>query len=123
MRARPSPPVAFDWCLCTKLAPFSSGAFFMRLITFLTLLGLAFQAGAFPWYASGENIRGAQLMSPDERKAHVARLQAMQTFGECKDYMQVHYLELDRRALERRVSLPPVQGDPCEVMRTMGRLR
>jgi hypothetical protein len=90
----------------------------------LTLtLTLAGQAFAFPWYAGGDNIRGAQLMTPEERKAHVARLQGMQSFDECRTYMQAHYLELDKRAQEKHVALPPVQGDPCEVMRTMGRFR
>jgi len=76
---------------------------------------------AFPWYASGEGFRGAELMSPDERKNHAARLQAMRNFDECRSYMQVHYLELDKRAREKNASLPPVKADPCEVMRTMGR--
>jgi hypothetical protein len=84
---------------------------------------LAAQAHAFPWYAGGDNIRGAQLMTPDERKAHVERLQSMRNFDECQVYMRAHYLDLDKRAQDKRVSLPPVQGDPCEVMRTMGRFR
>jgi hypothetical protein len=47
----------------------------------------------------------------------------MKTFEECKGYMQAHYLEIDKRAKERNTVLPPVQGDPCEVMKTMGRVR
>ncbi len=86
-------------------------------------LCLSSQALAFPWYAQGDNFRGAQLMSPEERKAHVARLQGMKSFEECRGYMAVHYLELDKRAKEKGTALPPVQGDPCEVMRTMGRFR
>lgn len=81
------------------------------------------QTHAFPWYAQGDNFRGAQLMSPEERKEHVARLQNMKSFGECKDYMYAHYLELDRRAREKGTPLPAVQGDPCEVMKTLGRVR
>jgi hypothetical protein len=95
----------------------------MRKYLAVSLLCLATQVQAFPWYAGGENIRGAQLMSPEERKAHVARIQGMRSFDECRAYMQGHYLELDRRAKERNVVLPPVQGDPCEVMRTMGRFK
>jgi hypothetical protein len=90
---------------------------------FVLLLGLMLTgpAMAFPWYASGEGFRGAELMTPDERKAHAARLQSMRNFDECRAYMQGHSLELERRAQEKRVSLPPVSGDPCQVMRTMGR--
>lgn len=92
-----------------------------RRIVFLAGLMLASQAFAFPWYASGEGFRGAELMAPEERKAHAARLQSMRNFDECRAYMQGHSLELERRAQEKRVSLPPVSGDPCQVMRTMGR--
>ena len=95
----------------------------MRKPLAILLLALAGQAYAFPWYASGDNFRGAQLMTPDERKAHVVRLQGMQNFDECRTYMQVHYLDLDRRAKEKNVALPPVQGDPCEVMRRLGRFK
>lgn len=87
------------------------------------LMLLSSQAAAFPWYAQGDNFRGAQLMTPEERKAHVARLQGMKSFDECRGYMAAHYLELDKRAREKGAPLPPVQGDPCEVMRTMGRFR
>jgi hypothetical protein len=59
------------------------------------------QAHAFPWYAQGDNIRGAELMAPEERKAYVTRLQSMKTFDECKAYMQDHYLEIDKRAKAR----------------------
>jgi len=95
----------------------------MRRSTLLLTLLYVGAAQAFPWYASGENFRGAQLMSPGERKAHVAKLQSMKTFDECRAYMQAHYLELEKRAKERNVTLPPVQGDPCEVMKVMGRVR
>jgi hypothetical protein len=92
-------------------------------VLFLATTLLTTQAWAFPWYAQGDNFRGAQLLSPEERKQHVSRLQNMKTFDECRGYMQAHYLELDRRARDKAVSLPPVQGDPCEVMKTMGRIR
>ncbi len=96
----------------------------MFRISLLLALGLfQGQALAFPWYAQGDNIRGAQLMTPDERNAYVSRLFNMKSFEECRGYMQGHYLEIDKRAKERNVSLPPVQGDPCEVMQKMGRVR
>ena len=47
----------------------------------------------------------------------------MKSLDECKGYMQAHYLEIDKRAKERNVVLPPVAGDPCVVMKTMGRIR
>jgi len=94
-----------------------------RYLLPLVLVLLNGQAMAFPWYSGGDNIRGAELLTPDERKAYVARLQSMKSFDECKAYMQAHYGEIDRRAKERNIELPPVQGDPCAVMKTMGRIR
>ena len=72
------------------------------------------------WYTIPDNIRGAHLMTANERSVHVYRLQAMKTFDECKTYMQKHYMELENRAMERRVMLPPIQMDPCEMMRMTG---
>ena len=94
-----------------------------RFIPLLFLVMGSGQALAFPWYSQGDNIRGAQLMSTEERTLYVSRLQSMGSFDECKGFMQAHYLEIDKRAKERGVMLPPVKGDPCEVMKTMGRIR
>ncbi|HNQ03989.1 MAG TPA: hypothetical protein PKH69_05195 [Thiobacillaceae bacterium] len=95
----------------------------MRKILVIALLGWASQVQSFPWFIHGDNIRGAQLMTPEERKAYVARLWAVRSFDECRATMQAHYLELDRRAKEGHVVLPPIQGDPCEIMRGLGRFR
>lgn len=105
------------------MAPSYLGAIFLSKRLLLLCLLLPIQAQAFPWFINTENIRGAQLMSPEERKNHLARLQAMQRFDECRTYMQGHYLMLDKRAKEQNVSLPPVKADPCEAMRLMGRIR
>jgi hypothetical protein len=94
-----------------------------RNYVFLALALWHGQALAFPWYAQGDNIRGAQLMTADERSVYVNRLLNMKTFDECRVFMQGHYLEIDRRAKDRQIPLPPVQGDPCEVMQKMGRVR
>jgi hypothetical protein len=94
-----------------------------RWVLWGVLILLNGQALAFPWYSQGDNVRGAQLMSPDERKDYVTRLQSMKTFDECTGYMQAHFLEIEQRAKHGNVTLPPVQGDPCAVMKTMGRVR
>lgn len=80
-------------------------------------------AQAFPWYASGNNIRGAQLMTEPERQAYVAKLQSMKSLAECQAYREEHNREIDARAARQHVSLPPVQGDPCQVMVQMGRIK
>jgi hypothetical protein len=79
--------------------------------------------GAFPWYASGDQIRGAQLMTAEERQRYVHDLQNMRTLEQCHAYMHDHESALETRARANGVTLPPVKGDPCEVMRRMGRFR
>lgn len=94
----------------------------MKRITLVFLLVLASQtANAFPSYATG-GFRGANLMSSDEIKAHVARLLSMQKFDECESYMDAHEVELQKRALTQHVTLPEKSGDPCKVMRFFGRV-
>jgi hypothetical protein len=78
---------------------------------------------AFPWYASGEGIRGAQLMTEEERHKYVHDLQSMHSMQECQAYMHDHEYALETRAKVKGVALPPVKGDPCEVMQIMGRFR
>ncbi len=94
-----------------------------RLAAVLALASLASFAHAFPWYASGNNIRGAQLMTEQERHDYVARLQTMKTLPECQAYWDGHNKEIDARAAQQHVALPPVQGNPCQVMVQMGRIR
>lgn len=95
----------------------------MKNIFAIPLLLLSTQALAFPWYSSGDNVRGAQLMTPAERQAYATKLPTMQSMDECRAYMDAHNLELDKRAKARGVTLPPVSGDPCTVMKTMGRVK
>lgn len=81
-----------------------------RMLT-LVALSLACQAAqAFPTYAGGEGFRGAELMSQDERKLHVARLQAMQTLPECQE---AHEVELQRRAKAGNATLPTGSATPA----------
>lgn len=94
-----------------------------RLAATLALALVTSLAHAFPWYASGDNIRGAQLMTAQERQAHASRLQSMKTLPECQAYWEAHNKEIDARAAQKHVSLPPAQGNPCQVMLQMGKIR
>ncbi|MFO7542157.1 MAG: hypothetical protein R6W97_04975 [Thiobacillus sp.] len=94
-----------------------------RILASLILCLAVPLAHAFPWYASGNNIRGAQLMTDQERKTYVAQLQAMKSLPECQAYWEGHNKEVDARAAQQHVNLPPAQGNPCEMMVKMGRIR
>jgi hypothetical protein len=94
-----------------------------RLAATLALALVASLAHAFPWYASGDNIRGAQLMTAQERQAHASRLQSMKTMPECQAYWEAHNKEIDARAAQQQVQLPPAKGNPCQVMLQMGKIR
>ena len=78
---------------------------------------------AFPWYASGDQIRGAQLMTAEERQKYVHDLQNMRSMEQCHAYMHDHEYALETRAKASGVTLPPVKGGPCDVMQRMGRFR
>jgi len=92
-----------------------------RLLAVLLLAVASHTANAFPSYASG-GFRGADLMSSDEVKAHIARLMSLQTFTECESYMDAHEEDLQKRASAKQVTLPAKGGDPCKVMRFFGRI-
>lgn len=99
-----------------------------RLFALLLTALVCQTAHAFPTYASGEGFRGAELMTPDERQAHVAKMQSFRTYEECQAYTAAHEAEIEKRAADRRVVLPPKNtsvfgGDPCKVMRFMGRIK
>lgn len=87
------------------------------------LIGLtsAASALAFPWYASGEGIWGAELMTPEERGQYVKRIQGMKGYEECKAYVEEHRREILSRARAKQITLPPPGGNPCDVMLRMGR--
>lgn len=97
----------------------------MRLLLALTTfacLTLPMVSHAFPSYATG-GFRGSELMTEAERKTHADTLQAMQKYNECRAYMETHNQEIDKRAQAAGVQLPPVKGNPCDVMRLFGRVK
>ena len=94
-----------------------------RILIALLLFAIPPAAHAFPTFATGEGFRGAELMTPEERHAHVERIRSMQTFAECRSYVDAHDAEIERRAGEQRFVLPHRVGDPCEVMRFFGRIK
>ncbi len=92
-----------------------------RLIALLLLhQGIAL---AFPWYASGEGIWGADLMSPEERSAYVRALQTSASREDCEAVVAAQRQRVVERARSRGVNLPPSPASPCALMERMGRFR
>ncbi len=79
----------------------------------LLLAASAAEAGG-PWRASEENTRGWQLMTPQERIDHQARIRSFRTLEECRAYQQEHHPLMEQRARQRGVALPSGRRDICE---------
>jgi len=90
----------------------------IALVAVMCASGMSF---AFPWYASGEGIWGADLMTQEERLQYVKRIRDMKSYEECTAFLDAHRKEIQERARARNMSLLPPSGSPCEVMERMGR--
>lgn len=90
----------------------------------LALLLLHFGAAhAYPWYASGEGIWGAELLNAEERRAYVQTLQASASREACEAVVAAQRQRVLERAQARGVTLPPPPPGPCVLMERMGRFR
>lgn len=56
---------------------------------------------------------GWSLMSPAERSVHQQRMRSIQTYEECKAYMDKHHEEMVVRAKESGKPLPAPRRDGC----------
>lgn len=85
------------------------------------MLALLFFAGSAmsrgPWRASESNTRGWELMSPQERIEHQARIRDFATLAECEEYQTEHRREIDARALRLSKQLLGERRDFCEHLR------
>ena len=81
----------------------------------LLLLSPALPANAFgPWRASEANTRGWQLMTPEERIEHQARVRSFTSYEECRSYQLAHHRLMEERARQRGLELPRRGRDICE---------
>lgn len=86
----------------------------------LSTSGLA-QAKEGPWAAEHGNTWGWQLMTPEEREEHQAKMRNFKTYEECKAYQAEHHKQMEARAGEKRVALPPMgSGYGCDNMKARG---
>ncbi len=66
-----------------------------------------------PWRASPDNTRGWQLMTPEERIAHQARVRGFRDYAECHAYQLEHHALMVERARARGLPLGEQHRDIC----------
>lgn len=89
----------------------------ITLIITLLLPCTSVYAHHWCWCCNQDNTYGWQLMTPDERKEHQAKIVSFSTYGACREYSEAHHKKMEERAHEKRVDLPGVAVDPCDWMR------
>jgi len=77
--------------------------------------GSAVAAG--PWHANEENTRGWQLMSPEERIEHQARIRGFTRYEDCLAYRTEHHRLMVERAASAGLQLRQGGRDFCEHLR------
>mgnify|MGYP001328579372 CR=1 FL=1 len=89
----------------------------VRWVWLLTIFIAAGVAANGPWRASEENTRGWQLMTPEERIAHQAKIRSFTALADCLAYQAEHHRLMEARA--RVAGLPPPSGgrDLCAHLR------
>jgi len=53
-----------------------------------------------------DNTPGWMMMTAEERQAHKQRMTGMQTYADCKAYMDQHHADMVARAKERGMAMP-----------------
>jgi hypothetical protein len=66
-----------------------------------------------PWRATEENTRGWQLMTPQERIEHQARIRSFETLEACRAYQLEHHQLMLQRARAKGSALPANDRDIC----------
>ena len=88
------------------------------IITLLLFVAGAAHAHARgPVRASEGNTRGWQLMTPEERIEHQAKIRGFTTYEVCRSYQVGHHQLMEERARQRGMVLPQGRRDICEHLR------
>ena len=75
-----------------------------------------------PWVADKGNTWGWQLMTPQERAEHQTKMRSFKTYEECKAYLEEHHKQMEARAKEKGMTLPPRKPGMygCDNMKARG---
>lgn len=84
------------------------------LLTAGLMLATASAALAAPWRADQGNTRGWDLMSPEERIAHQARVRGFTDYQTCLAYRTEHHQLMLERAAARGLTLPESGRNFCD---------
>jgi hypothetical protein len=88
----------------------------------LSTSGLALARG--PWTANQGNTWGWQLMTPEERIEHQNKMRSFKTYDECKAYQEEHHKQMEARAKEKGVTMPPMGPRyGCDNMKARGYIK
>lgn len=88
----------------------------MRRAWLGVLAGVLISSGAMargPWRAGEDNTAGWQLMSPQERIEHQARLREFNDYAACRAYVDAHHAGLVARARDQGLAIPRARRDAC----------
>lgn len=93
----------------------------LTIAVFLTVSS-AF-ARPWRWDANQKNTAGWQLMTPEERTEHRAKMRSFTEYDACKEYVDEHHKQMEQRAKEKGVAVPVMKRNPCDVMKAKGVLK
>ncbi len=99
----------------------------MSRITTLTLALALTASSAFagpgPWSADKGNTPGWQLMTPEERTEHQAKMRSFTDYNACTQYVDEHRKKMVERAKEKGMAPPAMRRNPCDMMKARGLLK
>ena len=70
--------------------------------------------------AQQNGVRGAQLMTAEERTAQQIKMRAVETYDECKSLQTAHRSTLETRAKEKGLTLVSPRGNRCDMLKARG---
>lgn len=93
------------------------------VILFSALFASTAMAKPWRWDANQKNTAGWQLMTPEERTEHRAKMRTFTEYDTCKEYVAEHHKQMELRAKEKGVAVPVMKRNPCDVMKAKGVLK
>lgn len=83
------------------------------IVVTLLLVSAGPSFGRGPWHANASNTPGWQLMTPQERLEHQARVRGFTNYDECRAYQLRHHQLMEERAMQHHLALAGEGRDFC----------